>query len=368
MNGIDDKPAPRDLSLYESLASMEGIAPRAAATGGLMARLPGAAQARALYPGLIAAGTIALAATWLSQNYNAPVMLFALLLGMAFAFLSEDARCAPGVNFASRSILRMGVALLGLRISVGQIVDLGVMPVTAVVCGVASTLALSALLARLMGLRNEFGVLSGGAVGICGASAALAISAALPAFAQKERDTVLTVIGVTTLSTVAMVIYPSLAQWLGLSAAEAGVFIGASVHDVAQVVGAGYTISQQAGDVSTYVKLMRVAMLAPVVALLSVAVFRRAREGAGGRAPAMPAFLVAFCLLVALNSAVDLPAGVREAATKTSNWCLVAAIAALGMKTSLRELARVGWRPVLLIGIETIWIAALALAVIFAFR
>jgi len=367
MNGIDDKPAPRDLSLYESLASMEGIAPRAAATGGLMARLPGAAQARALYPGLIAAGTIALAATWLSQNYNAPVMLFALLLGMAFAFLSEDARCAPGVNFASRSILRMGVALLGLRISVGQIVDLGVMPVTAVVCGVASTLALGALLARLMGLRNEFGVLSGGAVGICGASAALAISAALPAFAQKERDTVLTVIGVTTLSTVAMVIYPSLAQWLGLSAAEAGVFIGASVHDVAQVVGAGYTISPQAGDVSTYVKLMRVAMLAPIVALLSVVVFRAARAGAG-RAPALPAFLVAFCVLVALNSAVDLPTGLREAATKTSNWCLVAAIAALGMKTSLRELARVGWRPVLLIGIETIWIATLALAVIFAFR
>jgi uncharacterized integral membrane protein (TIGR00698 family) len=367
MNGVDDKPAPRDLSLYESLASMEGIAPRAQPQAGVMARLPGAAQARALYPGLIAAGTIALAATWLSQNYNAPVMLFALLLGMAFAFLSEDARCAPGVNFASRSILRLGVALLGLRISVGQIVDLGVMPVTAVVCGVASTLALGVLLARLMGLRNEFGVLSGGAVGICGASAALAISAALPAFAQKERDTVLTVIGVTTLSTVAMVIYPSLAQWLGLSATEAGVFIGASVHDVAQVVGAGYTISQQAGDVSTYVKLMRVAMLAPVVALLSVAVFRSARKDAG-RAPALPAFLVAFCMLVALNSAVDLPEGVREAATKTSNWCLVAAIAALGMKTSLRELSRVGWRPVLLIGAETIWIAALALGVIFAFR
>jgi hypothetical protein len=226
------------LDHYYSLESMEGVSPPPAqARPHWSSRLPKGAFVHDVYPGMIAAGTVGMAATWLSQHYNAPVMLFALLLGMAFRFLHEEGRCVRGIEFSARTILRIGVALLRLRITFGQIASLGIEPVIIVVTGVATTIAFGLLLARLLGLGANFGYLSGGAVGICGASAALAISSTLPAYDKRERDTVLTVVGVTTLSTIAMIFYPVLVSALHLDHAQAGMFLGGSIHDVAQVVG-----------------------------------------------------------------------------------------------------------------------------------
>ncbi len=162
---------------FDSYDSMEGIA--AIETSEPPPRFeswPGAKLIHAVYPGVLVAGTIALASTWLAQHYTAPVMLFALLFGMAFHFLHESGRCVAGIEFASRSVLRAGVALLGVRITLGQIATLGVVPVATVVVGVATTILFGLLLARRLDLPPMFGVLSGGAVAICGASAALAIA------------------------------------------------------------------------------------------------------------------------------------------------------------------------------------------------
>ena len=195
------------LDYYQSLESMEGVANiearQAPARATSLAKI-----LRAIYPGAIAAATIGLAATWLSQHYGAPVMLFSLLLGMAFHFLHEEGRCVAGIEFCSRSVLRVGVALLGARITAAQIGSLGFVPIATVLVGVATTTLFGVWLARRLKLGQYFGILSGGAVAICGASAALAISTALPTHPERERDTVLTVVGVTTLSTVAMVLYP----------------------------------------------------------------------------------------------------------------------------------------------------------------
>jgi len=355
------------LDHYYSLESMEGVSPPPAqARPHWSSRLPKGAFVHDVYPGMIAAGTVGMAATWLSQHYNAPVMLFALLLGMAFRFLHEEGRCVRGIEFSARTILRIGVALLGLRITFGQIASLGIEPVIIVVTGVATTIAFGLLLARLLGLGANFGYLSGGAVGICGASAALAISSTLPAYDKRERDTVLTVVGVTTLSTIAMIFYPVLVSALHLDHAQAGMFLGGSIHDVAQVVGAGYMISQETGDVATYVKLLRVAMLIPVVLILSLLMFRRMAQGENAQgkrrsAPPFPLFLAAFAGLVVVNSALPLPSLAVQSASSISSWCLVTAIAALGMKTSFRDLLAVGWRPVGLMVAETIWIAGFVL-------
>ena len=221
--------------------------------------------ARTLFPGVLACAVVAAAATFLSEHYGAPVMLFALLLGMAMNFLSGDGPCQPGIEFTARTVLRFGVALLGLRITLGQVAELGWQPLVIVVIAVVLTIGVSMAVARLMGFQSLFGLLSGGATAICGASAALALAAALPNHPLKERATLFTVIGVSALSTLAMIVYPMLAQWLGLDPAAAGVFLGATIHDVAQVVGAGYSLSTQTGDVATVVKLMRVAMLVPVI-------------------------------------------------------------------------------------------------------
>jgi uncharacterized integral membrane protein (TIGR00698 family) len=350
--------------LFASLEGMEGL-PALAAAPPARSHL---ARLRIVYPGLLAAGVIGLAATWLSQHYGAPVMLFALLLGMAFHFLHEEGRCVAGIEFSSKAILRLGVALLGARITVSQILDLGVMPIVTVVVGVATTIGLGVVAASRLGLSRSFGVLSGGAVGICGASAALAIASVLPRERDSERDTILAVVTVTALSTIAMITYPMIATALGLDHVRAGIFLGGTIHDVAQVVGAGYTISPKTGDVATYVKLLRVSLLLPVVFTIAFAVRRRASGGQGSVKAPLPWFLFAFAVLVAANSFGLVTKPMGEAANALSRACLVTAIAALGMKTSFGDLVKVGWRPVALMVFETAWVGAMVLAAVLLWK
>jgi uncharacterized integral membrane protein (TIGR00698 family) len=348
-------------SRFESFDSMEGLAAsEPSAPPRLLTLLPRGKLIHAIYPGFLVAATIALASTWLAQHYGAPVMLFALLFGMAFHFLHEEGRCVAGIEFASRSVLRLGVALLGARITFSQIASLGVVPVATVIVGVTTTILVGVALARRLGLRGTFGALSGGSVAICGASAALAIASVLPRHEDSERDAILTVVAVTALSTIAMILYPIFAVAIGLDNVHAGIFLGGTIHDVAQVVGAGYTISPETGDVATYVKLLRVAMLLPAVLAISFALTRAGATRAA--TPALPGFLVGFALLVVINSFGFIPKFVGDLSNDVSRWCLVAAISALGMKTSFKALLAVGWRPIGLMLCETLWIAGLVLA------
>lgn len=321
------------------------------------------AAARRLAPGVLVAGTIAMAATFLSDHYGAPVMLFALLLGMAFNFLAADGRCADGIGFTSRTVLRLGVALLGARITAEQVIALGPTPLVITITGVVTTILAGAALARRLGFTRDFGILTGGAVAICGASAALAIASVLPKGERgiSERDTIFTVLGVTTLSTVAMVAYPILVKVIGLADTEAGVFLGATIHDVAQVVGAGYSISTLAGDTATITKLLRVALLVPVVLAITLLLHRRTAAAAR---PPFPMFLVGFIALVAVNSLHLVPTAAADLLNALSRWALVAAIAALGVKTALKDLATLGPGALALILAETAWIALLTIAVL----
>src|SRR5258706_14314693 len=159
-------------------------------------------------PGLAIAAVVAVAATFLSLHYKASAMLFALLLGMALNFLAEEGRCLPGIQMASSVVLRTGVALLGLRITITQVQALGWGTIVLVVASVALTIIVGVAASRAMKLGNAFGTLTGGAVAICGASAALAIASLLPKHKNAERDASFTVIGVTAMSTLAMILYP----------------------------------------------------------------------------------------------------------------------------------------------------------------
>jgi uncharacterized integral membrane protein (TIGR00698 family) len=220
------------------------------------------------------------------------------------------------------------------------------------------------LLARPLGLSRAQGVLTGGSVAICGASAALAISTVLPRTKDWESNTLFTVVAVTTLSTVAMICYPLLVHVLHLSDEAAGMLLGGTIHDVAQVVAAGHLISPQAETIATYVKLLRVTMLMPVVVLLSFFFFKRTRAVAiNGRLP-VPLFLIGFAGFAIANSLSLIPIQVGEAFSTISRWCLVCAISALGMKTALEELARIGWRPLFLTVAETLYLLTFVLLVL----
>jgi len=312
-----------------------------------------------LFVSVLIAGAAGLVATWT----NGPVMLFALLLGMALNFLGKIERFDPGIAFTSKFILRLGVALLGLKITVGDVASLGWGPLGLVFAAVTLTILVSVPVAKWMGFDPRFGILAGGATAICGASAAMALSAALPGHPKKEQATLFTVVGVSTLSTAAMLLYPAIARILGLDASHAGIFIGASIHDVAQVVGAGYAVSPEAGDTATIVKLARVAMLLPVI--LAVGVLTRSKHTpAGDKPPLLPWFAVAFAVLVVVNSALPLTPLVRDAGNGASRFLLISAIAALGLKTRFSDIAAAGWKPVVLMVMQTAFIAGVALAAI----
>lgn len=318
---------------------------------------------REWWPGLAVAAVVGIAATFLSAHYHASAMLFALLLGMALNFLAEEGRCLPGIQLASTTVLRTGVALLGLRITIAQVEALGWVTIALVVVTVTLTIVAGILMARLLRLGSAFGTLTGGAVAICGASAALAIASILPKHAHAERDASFTVIGVTALSTLAMILYPILVSALGLDHRAAGVFLGGTIHDVAQVVGAGYTLSQETGDTATIVKLLRVAMLLPACLAIGVALHVRG-SAAAHAAPILPWFAVAFAVLVGITSLGWIPAQVIDAGSIISRWCLVTAIAAIGMKTSLKSLVDMGLKPVMLIVVETLFLAGMVLAAV----
>jgi uncharacterized integral membrane protein (TIGR00698 family) len=230
------------------------------------------------------------------------------------------------------------------------------------VAGVVATILFGVGLARVIGQGPRFAILTAGSVAICGASAAMAIAAVLPKDDRSERNLLFTVLGVTVLSTVAMILYPILTDALGFDDVTAGAFIGATVHDVAQVVGAGFSISDTAGETSTLVKLIRVSFLAPVVIVITIWWQRAEPQTEGKRPPIVPAFVLGFLCLATLNSLGLIPATIGALLAKLSSWALLAAIAAVGMKTDLRNIIKVGGGAIALIVAETLFLAGLVLA------
>jgi uncharacterized integral membrane protein (TIGR00698 family) len=328
-----------------------------------------AVKCKNIWPGLGIATITGMAALFLSEHYNAPAMLFALLLGMAVSFLYQnDTPCACGIDFTASTLLRAGVVLLGLRIALGDLAVLGWQTALMLAGAIFTTIVLGVGLAKALGLQKRFGALTGGSVAICGASAALAISTILPKGENHERDTLLTVIGVTAMSTIAMVLYPMIAGQLEMTDTEAGIFLGGTIHDVAQVVGAGYSVSESAGDMATLTKLVRVAMLMPVVLIMMLVIkrfYKASTQAEGGEVPKMPLFLIGFIALMLLNSFVSLPEFVIDAGTQVSRFFLVVSITAIGMKSNLGKLAEVGMLPIVMIVAETLWIALLILGFLY---
>jgi uncharacterized integral membrane protein (TIGR00698 family) len=190
----------------------------------------------------------------------------------------------------------------------------------------------------------------------------MAIAVAWPR-KDSERDTVVVIACITTYSTIAMVLYPALISYLHLTPLETGRFLGGSIHDVAQVVAAGYASSPQAGDSATIVKLMRVAMLLPVVLIITLVAARGAatHDPADKRVALLPGFLIGFVVLAALNGFALVAKPIAAVLTEASKWLLVISVAALGMKTSLREMMAVGTTAIALIAAETIFLGLLVL-------
>lgn len=316
-------------------------------------------------PGLAACATAALAAAWLSEHYGFPIILLGLLIGLALSFLGDVERTAPGLNFSSRTLLQCGIVLLGLQVTFAQVAQLGWVGFAGLLIVMAAGFAAALIAARLVGEPYETGVLAGGATAICGASAALALYSVIGDKRIDQARFSVTLMGVALASAVAMSAYPAIAQMAHLSDAQAGFLIGAAVHDAGQAIGGAYSYSDSAGATATVVKLSRVAMLAPLVALVAWWLARKEGREKGRKAGLNLAwFLPAFFLLVIVNSVVSVPAEAREWALMLSKACLLLAVTATAMRSRLGLLLEAGWRTLAPVASATLvsFLAAFVLA------
>lgn len=308
-----------------------------------------------LYPGVLIALMAGICAEAISLHYGVPGMLIALLIGLALHFVYDLEKVRTGIDWSARTLLRLGVALLGLNLAFSDMKAIG-LPALLLVIGTMIVTMLAGLFgARALGLPREFGLLSGGAVAVCGASAAAAISSVLPKSSENERHLAMTIAVVTLMATVAMIFYPIILSAFALSPAQTAVILGGTIHDVAQVVAAGQSVSADVGELATFVKLMRVAMLVPIVTLVFFAF--RDRRASATQSPSsryLPGFLIVFLFLAALNTMGLIPAGLASVGASVSHYGLIVAIAALGVRTDLRSVLNVGWRPFALIVSETL--------------
>ena len=317
---------------------------------------------RDYFPGLaiVAAGT--LAAGFLSDHYGVPLTLMALLIGLALNFLSVDARLTPGLAFASRSLLRWGIVLVGVRVTAGQIIALGPVALLSVVAIVAATMAAGVFAARRLGFDTAFGVLAGGAVAICGASAAMALATTLGEKRTTQAQLTLVLVGISAMSASAMMLYPLIAHALQLSDLKAGFLLGASIHDVAQALGAGYSYSDGAGAIAAIVKLTRVALLAPVLAVVAMGLARFGGGAERAKGPGVPWFVIGFFVLAGINSFGVIPLAVASGAERLAAGMLAAAVTATAIRSPLSQLLEAGPKPLLVILAATLVAFGLALA------
>lgn len=328
---------------------------------------PPPAKRPPMFPGLALCGVAAAAAAWLSDHYGFPIILLGLLVGLALNFVSQDPRTHAGLDFASRTCLRWGIVVLGLQVTFAQIGAVGVLPFLALGVIMAVTLAAGLAGARLAGQSRYAGTLAGGATAICGASAALALYGVIGKERLSQAQFALTLVGVSLASALAMTVYPVIATQLQLSDAQAGFLIGASIHDVAQAIGGGYAVSDAAGAQATIVKLARVALLAPLVALTSLALgpAGEAKDQPVWRRLALPWFILAFLGVVALNSLIPVPQEVAGWGLTLSKSLLLLAVTATAMRSRMDLLLEAGWRA--LVPVLAATLASFAAALTFAY-
>lgn len=319
-------------------------------------------QLKAWLPGVALAGLVAMSAQFVAEHSQAPAMLMALVFGMAISFVSHsNSDVQAGIEFSAKSILKIGIVLLGARISLDVVLTLGWQTLCLVGICLIATLCFGIILGRILGQSKQFSVLTAGAVAICGASAAIAISSVLPKSEESEKQLFITIVGVTVLSTVAMIVYPFILGHFGASDEFSGRMIGATIHDVAQVVGAGFSVSEPAGETATLVKLVRVSLLAPTVIIIAL-MFRKQTKECDPRQkspPLLPPFIVGFICLATLNSGGYISEEWATVLNACSKSALLLAIAAVGIKTRLQDLKVVGYAPIALLGLETLFIAGL---------
>lgn len=319
-------------------------------------------------PGLLLTGIIAGAALVLRRipgfSFLSP-MILATFLGMVLHnTIGTPALAKPGIGFSLKRILRFGIILLGLQLLVTQVVQVGVVGVVVVATTLVATFIFTKWAGRIIGVDSKLAELIAAGTSICGASAVIATNTVTEG---SDENVAYAVACVTVFGSLAMFIYPLLPAVLHLDTRAYGLWSGASIHEIAQVVGAAFQDGIHSGQIATIAKLTRVMMLAPLVITLGIIGARRAAHSvdpASRQAPPMPWFVFGFVAMAILNSVIAIPAQPKAWLVTATTFLLSMALAAMGLETDFRKLKAEGWKPLALAAAAWIFIAAFSLVLV----
>jgi uncharacterized integral membrane protein (TIGR00698 family) len=328
-----------------------------------------------LVPGLLVALVFAWAAIELAavpffrDQLHFGALLLVILLGMTWrALLPVPGWALPGIETAKKPILRWAVAGLGLRLSLGEIAEIGLPALAVVSIGTLVALWAGWWLAKAIGIDHKMGLLLGVGGAICGASAVVAADTVVQG---EKKDSALAISVITLLGTIGILLYPQVyAPLFDADTFGYGVWAGASLHETAQVVAAGDAIGTESKEVATVVKLVRICWLAPIVFYLGWSLRRHHEQAGQAKVSLVPWFLVMFLAFAALNSFGLIP---QEGALGVDNlktfgsWLMVVGMAGVGLETSVKDLLRAGPRPVLVGALQWLLLAALTYGLILLF-
>ncbi|MBI1203915.1 MAG: putative sulfate exporter family transporter [Rhodopseudomonas sp.] len=354
-NQVADQPAqPAAVRHHPTLAERRSLSHHlAAVTPGLLltSAVAGLAFALRLLPGV---------ATF------SPLIL-AILVGMAFHnIVGTPIWAKPGVTFSLRRILRLAIILLGLQLTAAQVVEVGPVGLGIIVATLLATFAFTTWMGRVLGVEPKLAQLIAAGTSICGASAVIATNTVTKAH---DEDVAYAVACVTVFGSIAMFVYPLLPGLLHLDPHAYGLWSGASIHEIAQVVAAAFQDGQQAGEFGTIAKLSRVILLAPLVIGLGLMAARATKrtgagEGSNTARPPLPWFVLGFVALVGLNSVVTIPHEAKAGLVLLTTFLLSVALAAMGLETDIRKVAGKGMRPAILGALAFLFIAGFSLTLI----
>lgn len=318
----------------------------------------------AILPGLLMASVVAASAYWLRElpgmTAFSPLIL-AILIGTAFHNLvGTPATAKPGVAFSMRTLLRVGIILLGFQLTASQIIEVGPRGFLIIAATLAATFLFTVWMGRVLGVERKLAQLIAAGTSICGASAVIATNTVTNG---DDEDVAYAVACVTIFGSVAMFAYPLLPALLRLDPHAFGLWSGASIHEIAQVVAASFQYGKTAGEFGTIAKLSRVMLLAPVVIALGWIASRRKSASASSRPP-MPWFVLGFVAVVGLNSLIAIPAADRTQIAAFTSFLLSVALAAMGLETDIRKLTARGTRPAMLGALAFLFIAGFSLVLI----
>jgi uncharacterized integral membrane protein (TIGR00698 family) len=321
-----------------------------------------------ILPGLLLAGAIAAAATALHDipgiGTLSPLIL-AIILGMAFHnLIGTPVRAKPGVKFSQQRILRLAIILLGFQLTFEQVMVVGPTGFAVIAITLVSTFVFTTLLGRLMGVEAKLTQLIAAGTSICGASAVIATNTVTQA---PDEDAAYAVACATVFGSIAMFAYPLLPGLLHLDPHAFGLWSGASIHEIAQVVAAAFQGGEKAGEFGTIAKLSRVILLAPTIITLGLLAARQARAGGGHHSKAkapMPWFVLGFIALIGFNSMISMPESLRHDIVAVTTFLLTMALAAMGLETDFGKLKQKGLQPLLLAFIASLFIAGFSLLLV----